>query len=692
MRRRRGPRPAARDLGGRVVALIVLAVLLLVRAFDPAPLESARLKLFDLYQRLAPAEARPATVMIVDIDDAALARYGQWPWPRSLMARLVEALAEAGAAVVGMDVLFAEPDRMSAGGLAHLPGIDAATRRAIAALPDGDRALAQSFHAVPVVLGMAIDGRPMAGAAAAAVPTLPTPPLVEHGADPRRFLPRFDRLVPNLAVLGAASAGAGLVSLPLEPDGVVRRIPAAVVIGDAVVPSLAVEMMRVAGAQGPLAIRTGTNGIETIALPGGPPIATDSRGRLWIHYGRGDPARYVPAAGLLDGTQPAGRLAGRPVLIGATAAGLMDLHPTPLGTPMPGVEIHAQLLENLRGGSLLARPGLATLAELGLALAFGLSIVLLQPRLRSRWLLLLWATGSTAVIGGAWWAYASRQMLLDGLYPAFTAAIVAIIAVAAGFIAARRHAEAALRERERRLRALQAELLDVSRRSAVAQLSSALAHELNQPLSAIGNYVQACRRVLMSAEGRAPEKVYGYIDRAVEQVDRAAAIITGLRDIVETGHTARAAEDANTVLEEATATALLSPAAAGVSVRQLYAPGLPPVLINRIQIQQVVLNLVRNAAEAMAAMPRRALAVETLAAGADGVEVRISDTGPGLSPEVEARLFRPVVSTKAAGMGVGLSISRSIIEAHGGRLWATRNEGSGMTFHFTLPAATVSDS
>jgi CHASE2 domain-containing sensor protein/nitrogen-specific signal transduction histidine kinase len=684
MRPRGTTRDAAIYRSGRLLAIAVLGVLLLLRAFDPPPVATMRLQLFDAYQRLEPAAAAPS-VLIVDIDDASLARYGQWPWPRNLMAKLIDALAASGARLVGMDVLFAEPDRLSAQSLIDsLPAADAPLRRAFEALPDGDLALAASFRRVPVVLGAAVDGR-AAAATAAAVPA--PPPLIERGADPRPALLHYDRLVRNLDVLGAASAGTGVVSLPLESDGVVRRIPAVIAAGDVVLPSLAVEMARLAAGGGALTIEASAQGVTAIELPGGGRVPTDRQGRVWIHYAPSDPARYVSAAKLLADAGSSALPAGRLILVGATAAGLMDLHPTPLGTPLPGVEIHAQLLENLLGQRVLSRPALATLGELAFALAFGMALIFLQPRLTNRWLLLVWAAASTALLYAAWIAYSTHRILLDGVFPALVVTVVYVVIVAASFIAARRHAEATLRERERHLRALQAELLDVSRRSAVAQLSSALAHELNQPLSAIGNYVQACRRMLVSAEGQASDKIYGYMDRAVAQVDRAAAIITGLRDIVETGHTVRAPEQLNPVLEEAAATALLSPAAGAVALRQRYADGLPRVAINRIQIQQVVLNLVRNAIEAMAGMKRRELTIESRAAADGGAEVRIRDTGPGLAPEVEARLFRPVVSSKEAGMGVGLSISRSIIEAHGGRLWATRNAEGGMTFHFTLPPA-----
>lgn len=690
MKPRATPRGATAYRSGRLLALAVLGALLLLRALDPLPVANLRLQLFDAYQRLAPAAADPS-VLIVDIDDASLARYGQWPWPRLLMARLIDAVAASGARMVGMDVLFAEPDRLSAPGLIEsLPDVDGMLRQTLENLPDGDLALATSFGRVPVVLGTAVDGRAASTAAmAAATPT--GPPLIERGADPRPSLIRFDRLVHNLAVLREASASTGVVSLPLESDGVVRRIPAAIVTGDAVLPSLTVEMARLAAGGGPLIIEADARGIAALELPDGVRVPTDHQGRVWIHYAPGDPARYVSAAALLTGGDAGAKLAGRLVLVGATAAGLLDLRPTPVGTPLPGVEIHAQLLENLLGDRVLHRPALATLAELALTLALGLAIVFLPSRLTARTLLLAWGVMIAALLYGAWVAYSAQRLLLDGVTPALVVTIVYAVIVVAGFIAARRFAEARLRARERHLRTLQAELLDVSRRSAVAQLSSALAHELNQPLSAIGNYVQASRRMLLGAEGQASDKIYGYMDRAVAQVDRAAAIITGLRDIVETGHTARLPEQLNPVLEEAAATAFLSPAAGAVKLRQLYADGLPPVAINRIQIQQVMLNLVRNAVEAMSGMPRRELTIESRAAEGGGAEICISDTGPGLAPEVEARLFRPVVSTKEAGMGVGLSISRSIIEAHGGRLWATRNPEGGMTFHFTLPAASDAD-
>jgi two-component system sensor kinase FixL len=254
-------------------------------------------------------------------------------------------------------------------------------------------------------------------------------------------------------------------------------------------------------------------------------------------------------------------------------------------------------------------------------------------------------------------------------------------------ITERKRAEAALRARDTRLHVLQTELLNVSRQSAMGELSSALAHELNQPLAAIMNYVQAGRRMMKKSGGVVSEKANQMMDKALDQADRAGAIMRGLREIVEKGESARAVGDINKVVEEASALGLIGAARAGIRLDLELGSELPPVNINEIQIQQVVMNLVRNGVEAMAASEKRDLTIKTALDHEDAVEIAISDTGPGLAEEVEERLFQPFVTTKAGGMGIGLSISHSIVEAHGGRLWATPNPDGGTVFHFTLPLA-----
>jgi two-component system, LuxR family, sensor kinase FixL len=237
-----------------------------------------------------------------------------------------------------------------------------------------------------------------------------------------------------------------------------------------------------------------------------------------------------------------------------------------------------------------------------------------------------------------------------------------------------------------RLQELQSELLRTSRLSAMGQMASALAHELNQPLTAVINYVQACRRMVAAKDPPSVERLQEVMDKAVAQASRAGQIIQRMRQFIQKGETERQLEGINKVVEEASALALVGARESGILVRMELSSDLPPVLVDRIQIQQVVLNLVRNSMEALAESDRRELIIKTAQAHGGLVEVRVSDTGPGLAEEVAKQLFQPFVTTKAKGMGLGLSISRSIIDAHGGRMQASPNPTGGVTFSFALPS------
>ena len=264
----------------------------------------------------------------------------------------------------------------------------------------------------------------------------------------------------------------------------------------------------------------------------------------------------------------------------------------------------------------------------------------------------------------------------------------------------RKRTEAALQEKEVRLRELQAELLHVSRLSAAGEMASALAHELNQPLTATVSAVRAARRMLAASPDRpaAREDIRDAIDLGAEQALRAGQIIRRLRDFVSRDEGDRQLEDLAKLTEEAGALALVGARERGVRVSFHFDPELPPVLVDRIQIQQVLVNLMRNALEAMApgeamedgAFPRRELSCFAAVSG-DAVEVAVTDTGPGLASGSAECLFDPFVSTKPGGMGLGLSICRSIVESHGGRLWAEPNPGGGAVFRFTLPAPPEAD-
>ncbi len=246
---------------------------------------------------------------------------------------------------------------------------------------------------------------------------------------------------------------------------------------------------------------------------------------------------------------------------------------------------------------------------------------------------------------------------------------------------------------QRRAGILRQELMHASRLSAMGEMASGIAHELNQPLTAIMNYTRAARRRLDGARSETAP-IIDLVDKAGGQADRAAEIIKRLRTFIKRGDSERRLEPINAVVEEAAALALIG--ASDRDIELIFSPddALPPVLIDRIQIQQVVLNILRNAIEAFEGPGERTVRIETAASGADGgraVRVDIRDNGPGLAPGVVDDPFRPFQTTKEDGMGIGLAISRTIIDAHGGRLWAENPPGGGAAFHFSLPVADEPD-
>jgi two-component system sensor kinase FixL len=238
-----------------------------------------------------------------------------------------------------------------------------------------------------------------------------------------------------------------------------------------------------------------------------------------------------------------------------------------------------------------------------------------------------------------------------------------------------------------RLQELQSELVHVSRLSAMGEMASALAHELNQPLAAISNYMKGSRRLLAGSADPNATKIENAMDRAAEQALRAGQIIRRLRDFVSRGESEKRVESLSKLIEEAGALGLAGAREQNVQLRFNLDPEADLVLADRVQIQQVLVNLFRNALEAMAQSPRRELIATNVKAADEMIEIAVSDTGTGFHDDVKPNLFQTFFTTKETGMGVGLSISRSIIEAHGGRMWAENNAMGGATFRFTLPAA-----
>jgi len=410
---------------GRVVGLAVLAGVLALRAWDPMPLQLARLKTFDLYQLAKPRVSMVRPVVIVDIDEASLNSLGQWPWPRSLVAKLVDEITEAGAAAIGFDIVFPEPDRTSPALLADtMPGLSVSARDELKRQPSNDEVLAQSLARSRTVLGQSAYN-PYEGARRAL--DIPKAPFAILGEDPRPYLVRFPQLLANLPELERAAAGRGMFTIAPDPDGVVRRVAMVLIAHDAIVPSLSLDMLRVAAGESAFLIRSARGGVESIAVAG-TRIPTDASAQVWVYFGPHDPTRFVSAKDVINGSA-AGQLAGKLVLIGTSASGLLDLKATPIQPSFPGVEVHAQVLENVLTQSTLSRPAYALGAELFVVILVALAILVFVPILGAVTVALTGLGVGGLLIGGAWYLFSTRGYLFDVSYPLISSFVVLMVMV-----------------------------------------------------------------------------------------------------------------------------------------------------------------------------------------------------------------------------------------------------------------------
>lgn len=403
-----------RVVGQLAVLGATLALALAVVLADPAWLRAMRHAVFDQYQRWQPRVAQDMGVRIVDVDEESLARLGQWPWPRTRMAELVERARAGGAAVLGFDAVFAEPDRSAPRALPQLAALPAAARAAVLALPDPDVRFAASLAGAPAVLGFSL--RP--DGSAAALPERAR--YVQLGAPALAYVPQGGSVVAPLPLLAEAAAGLGALSFLPDGDGVLRRVPLVLRTGDRLLPSLSAEMLRVAQAQHNFLLRADggpAGGLRELRV-GRHALPVTADGELWLHFGRGDPARRIPAWQLLQGQVDGGDLHGRLLLVGSSAQGLQDLRFTPLGSVLPGVEVHAQALEQMLSGTPLRRPAEMEALE-ALALLLGGLLVgglaLRRGPLPSAAALLA-VLGLFAGLG--WWAFSAEHVLVDPLTPA----------------------------------------------------------------------------------------------------------------------------------------------------------------------------------------------------------------------------------------------------------------------------------
>jgi len=477
----------------RWIALVILAAFMLVRNWDPGALELLRLKTFDFYQQIKPRQVLDnSPVIIIDLDEESLQEIGQWPWPRNIVAQMVQNLFQMGVGVVGFDIVFAEADRMSGKNVAaNLLGLDDATKEKLKTLPSNDVIFGKLIKAARrVVVGQAgvKDERVFEG----------RKPLrsrifelqIKGAPKPQSWAPIFPGLLRNVKELEQFAGGHGILSLVPEPDGIVRRVPAFFRNGKRLYPTLSVEIMRLATGRPSVKAKGGLAGIidvtisprRRLTVPRGilnddkieklpydpnynrlafaelvvnekeklllPRTAlagnkkyrigrlrgkldtskfvevrtewvkapTDRAGRMWPYFSKTDTAKYISAKDVLSGLVDPKKIRGKLAIVGTSAVGLLDIKTVPTERFIPGVEVHAQLIESVITNSFLSRPPFADAVEMSLALFGGLLIIILVPWIGARWTLLFFLVIATGALGTSWYMFSEHRVLIDAAF------------------------------------------------------------------------------------------------------------------------------------------------------------------------------------------------------------------------------------------------------------------------------------
>lgn len=415
-----------------LTATLVLALMTGLRVINPDFLNAVRELTFDSYQRFKPRDHVPTPVRVIDIDEASIADVGQWPWPRTKLAEMVDTLTQMGAAAIVFDVVFSEADRTSPHQiLKDLPaGTPEDIVTSLRAIPDNDQRFAEAIGQSPVVLGFAVStessGRTPAKKAGIAF----------AGQDPTTILPPYPSALTNLKPLQDMASGIGSISISqVDRDGIIRRVPLVTTDGTNIFPGLTTEALRVAqGASGLIIRTTSASGEQDTGVPavteikiGAFVVPTSAAGELWMYYTPDREDLYIPAKDLFDPNSLNDILPlieGQIVLVGASAAGLRDIRATSLGELVPGVSIHAQALEQIISQQFLQRPDWADGLEALVTFVVGTIFILGLPAIGSLGTAVLGAAIAAGLIGGSIHLFLQHGLLIDPIYPSVSAFFV----------------------------------------------------------------------------------------------------------------------------------------------------------------------------------------------------------------------------------------------------------------------------
>jgi CHASE2 domain-containing sensor protein len=468
-------------LASGVVITLLMAALCV---WPPPLLVFLEGKVYDSFLKSARHPPVTGVVTIVDLDEASIASLGQWPWPRYRVARLLDRIRDAGAAAVGLDMLFAEPDRTSLTSLSEEIRRDLGVEIDVAGLPeetlDSDRVLAETLRDGPFVLGYQFDFDAVRGNTCFLQP-LHSAVHAAPGSEARQAFFDAPGVVCNLPLLARSAGSSGFFNVTPDADGVVRRVPMAIRHGGQLYPSLALAVYLRFRRVSPL-FDVGAEGVESILLDGRR-IPLDRRGNLLLNYrGPRRTFRHISAAEVLDGTAPVQAIRGKIVLLGTTATGLHEMRTTPLEAAQPGVEIHATVIDDLLGGDPIARPTWSRGLLLLLVLVPGVLLTVFLARARAAWGLVAVIPSVAGIWTASWWLFATNQLFVPPVVPVAALALIFTLLTSLRFFQTERE----VRERTRKLALTQDAIIQ-----SLAALAETRHHETGGHIQRTRHYMRA---------------------------------------------------------------------------------------------------------------------------------------------------------------------------------------------------------
>ncbi|MEM9331932.1 MAG: adenylate/guanylate cyclase domain-containing protein [Pseudomonadota bacterium] len=421
----------------RLAGLILLISLLIIRIVDPVLVANLRNQGFDFLQRLSPRPEITSPVVIVDIDESSLESFGQWPWPRTRVAEIVEKLTRLGAVTIGFDIIFAEEDRLSPPRVAEdNPKLPEVALQALKDLPQNEEALVAAMKNSRVVLGESSRRLGQWDDPSKVKERKTEPRKIPHaqlGEDPAPFLLQFPQLVQNVKEINDAAAGLGIVNVLPDVDNIFRKVPLVVQAEGTMRMALSAEAIRIATGGRAFAVRTDAAGVSSIIV-GGVEIPTDQNASIWPWFNASSRDRYVSAGDILNDAVEQQKVRGKIALLGTSAVGLEDYRATPIASSMPGVEIHAQVIENILTQSFLIRPNFGLGMELVFVAVVGLLIIWIVPLLGAIYSGVAAVLTLGAFAGGSLWAFYSERLLIDGVFPVGALAVLFGLMTMANYI------------------------------------------------------------------------------------------------------------------------------------------------------------------------------------------------------------------------------------------------------------------